>query len=186
MPAAADLPVSGKAGEGNDELAELGSELIDMMNTVAGSEQRLDVVAAAGEYVWEIDAEGRLTYVSERIVDIIGYSEQEVLGKTPVDFSVAEEAARLRQLIADAISYKRGFRDLEQQYIHKNGGLRWLRVTGVPIFADGKLAGYRGTALDITERKMVEDKLHERDRQQKAILNNIPDMAWLKDRKAGS
>ena len=185
VPAVTDLPVAGKAGEGSDELAELGFELIDMMQTVAGSEQRFkDVVAAAGEYVWEIDAEGRLTYVSERVVDIIGYSEQEVLGKTPFDFSVTEEAARLRQIVADAVRNKRDFRDLEQQYIHKSGDLKWLRVTGVPIFAGGQLAGYRGTALDITERKLVEDKLHEQDRRQKAILNNIPDMAWLKDRES--
>ncbi len=36
---------------------------------------------------------------------------------------------------------------------------------------------------DITERRKTEEALREHDRTQKAILNNIPDMAWLKDRE---
>ncbi len=34
---------------------------------------------------------------------------------------------------------------------------------------------------DITERKQLEESLHRTHRQQQAILDNIPDMAWLKD-----
>jgi diguanylate cyclase (GGDEF)-like protein/PAS domain S-box-containing protein len=36
---------------------------------------------------------------------------------------------------------------------------------------------------DITERKLVEERISEVIRQQEAILNNIPNSAWLKDRK---
>ena len=36
---------------------------------------------------------------------------------------------------------------------------------------------------DITERKQVEERISEVMRQQEAILNNIPNSAWLKDRR---
>ncbi|HBH87556.1 MAG TPA: hypothetical protein DDY17_08160 [Syntrophaceae bacterium] len=44
----------------------------------------------------------------------------------------------------------------------------------------GSIAAH-GILRDITERKKVEDMLHETKRQQNAILDNIPDIAWLKD-----
>lgn len=44
----------------------------------------------------------------------------------------------------------------------------------------GSMAAH-GILRDITERKKVEDMLHETKRQQNAILDNIPDIAWLKD-----
>jgi PAS domain S-box-containing protein len=39
-------------------------------------------------------------------------------------------------------------------------------------------------ATDITKRKLAEQTLHEIQHQQKAILDNIPDMAWLKNRES--
>lgn len=36
---------------------------------------------------------------------------------------------------------------------------------------------------DISERKQLEERIREVIRQQQAILDNIPDMAWLKDRE---
>jgi PAS domain S-box-containing protein len=38
-------------------------------------------------------------------------------------------------------------------------------------------------ATDITKRKRAEQSVHEIQRQQKAILDNIPDIAWLKDKE---
>ncbi|HET9551736.1 MAG TPA: PAS domain-containing protein, partial [Anaeromyxobacteraceae bacterium] len=36
---------------------------------------------------------------------------------------------------------------------------------------------------DITERKLAEERISEVIRQQQAILDNIPSIAWLKDRR---
>ncbi|NTW16838.1 MAG: PAS domain S-box protein, partial [Syntrophaceae bacterium] len=45
----------------------------------------------------------------------------------------------------------------------------------------GGTASY-GILRDVTARKRIEEKLQETKHQQKAILDNIPDIAWLKDR----
>ena len=39
-------------------------------------------------------------------------------------------------------------------------------------------------ATNITKRKLAEKTVQEIQLQQKAILDNIPDMAWLKDRES--
>jgi len=65
----------------------------------------------------------------------------------------------------------------------KNGEIRWERVFAHPIWneEENRLAGIVGAVQDITEQKLAEQKLQETLHQQEAILNNIPDMAWLKD-----
>ena len=65
----------------------------------------------------------------------------------------------------------------------KNGAIRWERVFAHPIWdeKENKLVGILGAVQDITERKVADQKLRDSLRQQEAILNNIPDMAWMKD-----
>lgn len=65
----------------------------------------------------------------------------------------------------------------------KNGEIRWERVFAHPIWdeKENRLVGIVGAVQDITEKKEAEKKLQESLQQQKAILDNIPDMAWLKD-----
>ncbi|MBN8654517.1 MAG: PAS domain S-box protein [Anaerolineae bacterium] len=65
----------------------------------------------------------------------------------------------------------------------KNGEIRWERVFAHPIWSreENRLIGILGAVQDITEQKQAEEKLQKIYLQQEAILNNIPDMAWLKD-----
>ena len=52
------------------------------------------------------------------------------------------------------------FRDLEYQRPSSDGVMRWVSVSGHPIFGeDGAFRGYRGVGHDITERKRGEELL---------------------------
>lgn len=68
----------------------------------------------------------------------------------------------------------------------KSGELRWERVFAHPIWdeTENRLIGILGAVQDITEQKEAEKKLKDILHQQEAILNNIPDMAWLKDHES--
>lgn len=137
------------------------SERKALVSALAESERRFrDISIAAGEYLWEVDARGRCTYVSERIEQVQGYTPAEVLGRTPFAFMEPEEARRVRTWLARSADDGQPFRDMEFRSRHKAGHQVWLRVSGMPILdASGALAGYRGTALDITQRKVMEENL---------------------------
>ncbi len=68
--------------------------------------------------------------------------------------------------------------------MHRNtGGPFNVYHSTSPLLNDqGDIDGILITALDMSEFDAVRDKLREKEWQQKAILNNIPDIAWLKDR----
>lgn len=72
----------------------------------------------------------------------------------------------------------------EMRTIAKNGEIRWERIFAHPIWdeKENRLVGIVGAVQDITPQKVAEKKLRESLLQQMAILNNIPDAAWLKDK----
>lgn len=125
------------------------------------SEQRFrDLVENTSDWVWEVDEQIRYVYASPKVADLLGYSPGEVLGKTPFDFMPAEESARIRAGMEGLLHDPRPFHGLENVNIHKDGSLRVLETSGIPIFdASGHFAGMRGIDRDITARKEAEKEI---------------------------
>jgi len=128
---------------------------------LAQSEQRFrDLAENTSDWIWELDADLRYVYASPKVTELLGYAPEEVLGKTPFDFMPAEEAARLRPGIDALIQNPQPFKALENINVHKDGSLRVLESSGIPIFdAEERFAGLRGIDRDITERREAEEEI---------------------------
>ena len=59
------------------------------------------------DWVWEVDLEGRYIKCSEQVESTLGYSPEEVIGKTPFDFMTEEEAQRLVAVFEELVSAKK-------------------------------------------------------------------------------
>ena len=75
------------------------------------AEQLHDFVEASTDFVWEVDKNGVYTYASEGVVNILGYTPDEVIGKTPFDFMYKEEIEKIskkfEQVVQKRFRYKR-------------------------------------------------------------------------------
>ena len=70
----------------------------------------------------------------------------------------------------------------EIKIIKKDGEIRWVMQKNLLIRdARKKIVSIEGILTDITERKKADEALTESEVQKKAILNNLPHLAWLKD-----
>lgn len=130
------------------------------------SEQRFrDIVDAAGEYVWETDAEGRFSHLSPRVNETLGYAPQAMLGRRPLDFVPAGVHQRVLRILEFGRRRPRAFRRLEHPTRRADGTVIWLRIAGRPVHdAEGNFLGYRGMARDITAEKEAATRLvAERD-----------------------
>lgn len=125
------------------------------------SERRFrDIADVSADWIWEVDANGRYTYASESVRNLLGYSPREIIGKTPFDLMTPDEADRVAAGFAAIFQRAVLFRDLENKVIDASGRAHDTLTSGVPILdASGACIGYRGIDRDITERKRLEAEL---------------------------
>jgi len=124
------------------------------------SEMRFRQVAEASrEWIWEVEAEGRYTYASPAVKEILGYELEEVVGKRYYDFHVADEKEQLLAEDREVLARKATFFRVIEKRVHKDGHIVLVESTGVPVLnAEGEVLGYRGVDEDITERKRAEEE----------------------------
>lgn len=125
------------------------------------SEQRFrDVSQAIGEFIWEVDAEGRFTYASPRVVDVLGVTPEEVIGRHPFDFVPEEDRPKVLARSRKISEAGEAFRNFEHRVRQPGGRILWISASGVPSYdAGGQIKGFRGASLDITQRRAYEQEL---------------------------
>ena len=123
------------------------------------------LVETTSDWIWELDRQGRYTYASPRVEILLGYQPQEVLGKSPLDFMPPQEARRVSKELGERIKQRAPITALGNTNLHKDGSLRVLETSGVPVFDEsGEFTGYRGIDRDITDRKQAEEALGRANR----------------------
>ncbi len=136
-------------------------EQIRTAKSLAESEARFrDVAEISGDWIWEMDAVLRLSFVSSRFAELFPSEADNILGKRRTDLGqVVQEKGRWAEHLDDLESH-RPFRDFEYSLVTPDGETRYVRTSGRPIFGpDGRFLGYRGTGTDITQRKEAEAEL---------------------------
>ena len=129
------------------------------------SQQRYqELVEATSDWIWEVDESGAYTYCSPKVMDILGYLPEQVLGKKPFDLMPEAEAERVAGIFRDIINKHKAFAGLENVNLHRAGHEVVLETSGIPIFDDrGKFCGFRGIDRDISKRKKAESALEHRN-----------------------
>lgn len=140
---------------------------------LAMSESRFrDVAEASSDWIWEIDGEGRVTYLSDRFETVTGLSKQRWLG-TLIDHLVEVESGTALQWLRDHEGA--GHAACECRYIDADRRRRTARVAARAISGHG----YRGTATDVTEEIEARQRVEYLSRHD--VLTGLPNRSQLRD-----
>src|SRR5512135_287209 len=137
------------------------------------------LVESTSDWIWELNEHAAYTYASPRVSDLLGYSVEEVIGKTPFDLMPPEHAEQMKARFDAIMAERKPFRLLENISLHKDGRVVYLETSGAPMFdAQGVFKGYRGIDRDITERKEAEKERHaSAQRVEQTLLQTIEAIA---------
>ncbi len=141
------------------------------------SEQRFrDVSEAVGEYIWETNADNAFTFVTEDSIFVLGYTPDELLGRT-MDSLVPESIVDdYRAWQADTIGNHQPFSNIEVQILTKDNQRIWLQISGVPYFdEEEQFMGYRGAAMNVTDRKEQQEAVKASERKLRALAESAYD-----------
>lgn len=134
------------------------------VTAIRRSENRFrELSEMSSDWFWEQDAEFRFIELTAGVRST-GRDPLAVIGKCrwdlPIDWSPQAWADHRRLLEAH-----QPFSRLQYRIRNEQGEWRWYSISGKPVFDDvGRFIGYRGTGIDITARKNVEEDLrHHRD-----------------------
>jgi PAS domain S-box-containing protein len=147
------------------------------------SERRFrSFVETASDWLWETDAQGRFTYSSPQVREILGYAPHTLIGRKPTDLMPPQEARRVGPIFRKAM--RKG--DLIDNEVNVNRHLTgrdvFLETNAVPFMDHtGALTGYRGINRDITDRKLIEKKLQFERNLFRTFMNQAPDLIYFKD-----
>jgi PAS domain S-box-containing protein len=123
------------------------------------SEKRFQqLVETAHEGVWTIDAQGRTTYANRFMAQLLGYTVEEMKGKTPFEFMAEENRQRAEDSLAQR---SQGSSEvLEFPFLRKDGSVLWTSVSASPLFdEEGRYAGALAMISDITRRREAEEEV---------------------------
>lgn len=156
------------------------------------SRERAEQYRLVGEAVpygvWICDPEGKLTYVSDSFLEMVGMTFEEARGIGWAD-KLAEGTAEATLAAWNACREEGGNWEREHQFIDVNGNTKHVLALARPVRDDtGTITSWAGFNLDITRRKEEEERLQtvsaELDHRVKNILATVSTIARLTGRSA--
>jgi PAS domain S-box-containing protein len=159
------------------------SRLEDRTRALQDSEQRFkQLVDVAQEGIWVADDRGVMTYVNQRMTELLGHPSGSLLGRPVYEFVDAASRGLAHRSLSRPAGAQPESHDL--RFRRKDGSELWGLVSATPIMGrDGALVGTVGMITDITERKRTEERLR-RSAERLAMLHDL-DQAILAARSPG-
>src|SRR5262249_29421035 len=116
----------------------------------------------SADWYWTQDETLRFTQSWSESKDMAGYAPGSWVGKTRrelVGIKLLSGSWREHQAVLEA---RQPFRDFAYCRVGPDGVVGYMRVSGAPVFDEqGRFKGYEGVGRDITERRRVEEELHQ-------------------------
>jgi PAS domain S-box-containing protein len=140
-----------------------------------------NLVDNLNDIIFKIDAEGKLTYVSEPVTSVLGYEPQELVDRHFASFIHPEDVGQFSKNIQHCLEeriYQNEFRVCTKQ-----SDYRRVTSSSKATLELGKVVGVQGIVTDITERRQSELALKESEEKLRLFIGHAPTALAMFDRE---
>lgn len=138
-----------------------------------------ELLETSNEGILIADEQGIITFVNERMAEMLDYDPAEILDNYVFDFM--DDAARndFRQRME---IQKTGVKEtFDFKFKTFDGEDLWTIVSSKPLFEDDKYVGSIAMVTDITERKFAEESLKNEQKINNATIASLPGIFYFYD-----
>ena len=128
------------------------------------------LVENLNEVVYMLDTQARVQYISPNVERLSGYLQEEVIGRSFIDFVYSEDKFDRVHEFKKALAGKADA--TEYRLVKKNGDTVWVLTRARPTMKDGCFLGVQGTLADISQIKELENKVINAQKQVEYVFEN--------------
>ena len=158
------------------ELAALREKIAALEDMKAGHQRTAEalqkneayfkaVTQNASDLIIITDKTGTITYVNASIERFLGYTPDELIGRSAFDYIIPEDITRAMNDYGKAVLEKNTIMTNSFRIRHRDGSERVLEGVGSNLLDHPVVAGFVMTVRDVTERWRIEEELRDDHRR---------------------
>jgi PAS domain S-box-containing protein len=138
------------------------------------SDNAIDITAIVGR-------DRTIQFITPSVHRLLGYTPAELLGHDRFDLVHPDDADAAVSSLRRALGSPGSTVRLEHRLRHKDG--HWVHIAGstISLLDDPAIDGVIYSGHDVTSRRITVDALRGAEQRKRALLDNMPDAAWMKD-----
>jgi PAS domain S-box-containing protein len=140
------------------------------------------MVEQASEVIYNITLDGRFTYLSPGMRNLLGYEPTELLGQMFAPLFHPEDLPHAQKCLERILAEPSLELDIEYRSLHKDGYYKWMSSIPIVLTNDrGDPVGFQGIIRDISDRKIAEQALAQSESRFRSIVENANDLIYEHD-----
>lgn len=168
---------------GSDELGALEREINRMLAAIPASEECFRaLVEHSHDLILILDRDTTIRYASPTLQTMLGYTSDEVRGRSALEFIHPDDQALTRQALAHRLRHS-GAADATMivRARHRSGDYRAIELLGSNLLDNPVVRGIVINGHDITEQKRLERALRESEERWRTYIEQANDLIFALD-----
>ena len=133
----------------------------------------------AADFIFMIDNKNRILTVNNSAAALLGKTPKEVEGKSIFDMFPTDVATEFSKGLGEVFETGKGRFDSDFRIVAGDREL-WINTRLDPVTdTEGRVSAVMGVSRDVTERRHVEEWLHESEEKYKAMVENSPNLIGI-------
>jgi PAS domain S-box-containing protein len=138
------------------------------------TENSLDVLTV-------LDRDGVVLYKSASLLNVLGYTPEELIGKSIFNNVHPDDLAYVKQEFQATVENPEREISLQLRYRHKDGSWRHLEAIGVNRLGDPEIKAIVINSRDVSARWRAEEELRRSEKQYRLLFHSNPNPMWVFD-----